>query len=182
MGGKAFHDFLQAESAHPFSGWDFSYLDGRRTEAVPPWSYTDLARSLMPAATSLLDLGTGGGERLLAFKDSFPSHTVVTEGYPPNLALARKRLNPLGVAVFDSSGSLSELLPFADASFDLVLDRHTAYNAVEVARALRPDGVFLTQQVDGRQTDLQVAFDTHAQWPSYTLDFMLQQLDNGSSP
>lgn len=176
MRGKAFRDFLQAEYAHPFSGWDFSYLDGRRTEESSPWLYTELARSLLPSATSLLDLGTGGGERLLAFRDALPAHTVATEGYPPNLTLARQRLNPLGIEVFDSSGSLYEKLPFIDASFDLVLDRHTAYNTAEVARVLRPDGIFLTQQVDGRQTDLQAAFDSPAQWPFFTLDFMLQQI------
>ncbi len=130
----------------------------------------------MQSATSLLDLGTGGGEQLFALRDALPPRIVATEGYPPNLVLARKRLAPLGVEVIESSGSLIEILPLPDASFDLVLDRHTSFNAAEVARVLRTDGIVLTQQVDGRQTDLQAAFAAPAQWPFFTLDFLRQKL------
>lgn len=41
-------------------------------------------------------------------------------------------------------------LPFRDASFDVVLDRHEAYDPSDVARVLASGGVFLTQQVHGR--------------------------------
>ncbi|HKF19614.1 MAG TPA: hypothetical protein VKF14_20815 [Candidatus Dormibacteraeota bacterium] len=35
-------------------------------------------------------------------------------------------------------------LPFRDGAFALVIDRHEAFNAREVARVLAPDGVFIT--------------------------------------
>ena len=41
-------------------------------------------------------------------------------------------------------------LLFADAGFDLVINRHEAYVPTEVRRVLRPEGRFLTQQVGGR--------------------------------
>jgi len=135
-----------------------------------------LSRKVMRDATALLDLGTGGGERLSALHDAFPPSVVATEGYPPNLALARQRLTPLGVDVYDSAGSLSERLPFASGAFDLVISRNTAFNAAEVARVLRDGGVFLTQQVDGRPQDLQAAFGATAQWPDFTLGFMRTQI------
>jgi SAM-dependent methyltransferase len=50
----------------------------------------------------------------------------------------------LGVDVVACS---SLALPFADASFDLVLDRHEALNPAEVGRVLRGGGTVLTQQV-----------------------------------
>ncbi len=28
------------EEQYPFSGWDFSHLDGRMLEDQPPWSYS----------------------------------------------------------------------------------------------------------------------------------------------
>lgn len=40
-------------------------------------------------------------------------------------------------------------LPFADGSFDLVLNRHESYDPTEVWRTLCPGGVFVTQQVGG---------------------------------
>jgi SAM-dependent methyltransferase len=39
-------------------------------------------------------------------------------------------------------------LPFRDGAFELVVNRHEAFAAAEVARVLRSGGVFLTQQVD----------------------------------
>jgi serine/threonine-protein kinase len=165
------------EEQHPFAGWDFSYLDGRCIEENPPWSYEEMACQLMRGATSVLDLGTGGGERLLAMRDAWPACVVATEGYPPNVALARERLGPLGVEVMESVGRLLEKLPFADAEFDLVIDRHTGFNIREVERVLQPGGIFLTEQVDGKSgSDLMAAFDSAPVWPYFNLDLVLAQL------
>ena len=40
-----------------------------------------------------------------------------------------------------------EALPFADATFDLVLNRHAALTPADVARVLKPGGTLLTEQV-----------------------------------
>ncbi len=57
------------QELQPFSGWDFSYLSGRMLEEQPPWSYTSRAAALMRQASSVVDMGTGGGERLLELKE-----------------------------------------------------------------------------------------------------------------
>lgn len=44
-------------------------------------------------------------------------------------------------------------LPFRDASFPLVINRHEAFLAAEVRRILAPGGTFVTQQVDYRSGD-----------------------------
>jgi hypothetical protein len=44
-------------------------------------------------------------------------------------------------------------MPFEDNAFALILCRHEAYDAAEVERILKPGGVFITQQVDGRDDD-----------------------------
>ncbi len=147
--------FWKKEEAAPFQGWDFSYLHGRFHESALPWDYMALARELLPQAAKVLDIGTGGGERLLQLQEAWPPQVTVTEGWPPNVALAAKRLMPLGVGVVASN---RHPLPFAPRSFDLVLNRHTGYRSGDVARVLRPGGVFLTQQVDALWGwDLQVA-------------------------
>ena len=92
----------KAEAERPIVGWDFSYLDGRMLLEEPPWSYTGRASQLMRSVPSVLDIATGGGERLLAMRASWPETVVVTEGYPPNLKLARERLEPLGVRVIQA--------------------------------------------------------------------------------
>jgi len=159
----------EREERQPFIGWDFSHLAGRWYEEHPPWSYEEMARSLLRASDAALDLGTGGGERLAGLADSFPARVAATEGYAPNVEVARQRLVPLGVEVVGVGGGTE--LPFPDRSFDLVLDRHTAFDAAEVARVLRPGGTFLTQQVDGRNlADLIKHFGAQPQFPDITVD------------
>jgi SAM-dependent methyltransferase len=136
----------EAEQAH-FSGWDFSFLDGRWDEEDPPWDYRQIVTTYLPEARSLLDMGTGGGE-FLSSLPGLPAHTCATEGYAPNLPLARARLEPLGVRVFDFSDP--DNLPFAAGTFDLVINRHESFNAPELQRILMPGGRFITQQVGGR--------------------------------
>lgn len=59
MGTDPEFDQLLAEAeGAPFSGWDFSWLEGRRVEKGEDyWDYEERARKLV-------DLGIGGGERL----------------------------------------------------------------------------------------------------------------------
>lgn len=157
------------EEQHPFTGWDFSYLAGRMVQDQAPWSYTHRAAALLQRATAVLDLGTGGGERFLALREDWPERVTVTEEYPPNLALVRQRLEPLGVRVVDARLTDVGPLPFLTGEFDLVLNRHSAFNSAEVGRVLRPGGAFLTQQVHGRSAeDLLAAFDATPQWPGST--------------
>ena len=159
------------EEQVPFTGWDFSYLKGRMMEEQPPWSYTMRATEVLKGAVSLLDMGTGGGERLLRLREHWPEKVVVTEDYPPNVRLARKRLSPLGVRVEDVALTRTGPLPFEDAEFDVVLNRHSGFNPAEVARVLTPGGTFLMQQIDGWWAhDLMAVFAASPQWPDETLD------------
>ena len=44
------------------------------------------------------------------------------------------------------------MLPFVDASFDMVINRHGDFNPGEIHRVLKPGGLFITQQV-GAEND-----------------------------
>ena len=48
------------EEQKPFSGWDFSYADGRMIEEQTPWSYLSRAAEAMHHVSSVVDLDTGG--------------------------------------------------------------------------------------------------------------------------
>jgi len=166
------------EESQPFTGWDFSYLDGRMLEDQPPWDYLARAAELMRKSSAVLDMGTGGGERLLELQEHWPDKVVVTEDYPPNFKLARERLEPLGVRVENVPLSRDGVLPLADGEFDLVLNRHSGLNCAEVARILAPLGVFLTQQIHGLWAQgLLAGFDAEPQWPDETPSFYVPQLE-----
>lgn len=167
MASDALIDQWKREAAAPFAGWDFSYLDGRMVETQPPWSYPDLARAAVAQARDVLDIATGGGEVFSSFAP-FPGRATAVEGYAPNLPVARARLAPLGVQVHHANTASG--MPFADAAFDLILNRHGGFRPAEMHRVLKPGGVFLTQQVGGDNLDdLTAAFGARLAYPGNTL-------------
>ncbi|MGA2489756.1 MAG: methyltransferase domain-containing protein [Anaerolineales bacterium] len=159
------------EEQESFTGWDFSHLDGRMIEEQAPWSYSTRASELMRQAASVIDMGTGGGERFLKLQEHWPGKVVATEEYPPNLKLATQRLSPHGAQVVEVQLTEVGQIPFADGEFELVLNRHSGFNPTEVARILAPGGTFLTQQVHGLwAADLLRVFNAKPQWPDATLE------------
>jgi len=144
---STFDELIQSALSLPFSGWDFSLISDRWISGQPTWDYLALARSHMQGVTSLLDLDTGGGELFYSLAP-FPPHTWATESYPPNIPLAKKRLEPLAVQLI--SDYTDNAIPLPDSSLDLVLNRHGSYSERELLRLLRPGGVFLTEQVGGQ--------------------------------
>jgi SAM-dependent methyltransferase len=139
---KLVNDALMQE----LSGWDFSYLTGRWLEGSPSWDYRSLVEERMQDAKSLLDMGTGGGEFLASLRN-LPADTSATECYPPNIPIAEARLNPIDIQVYATEDDAE--LPFADNTFDLIINRHEAFSPEQVHRILKPSGLFITQQVGG---------------------------------
>jgi SAM-dependent methyltransferase len=130
------------ERARGFSGWMFE--EPTTLDPPEPWDYMQEARALIARAHSVLDMGTGGGERFAEICDAYGGRAVATEEWDVNAAVAAARLRPFGI---ETVRAYSEQLPFADGSFDLVLNRHESLDAAEVGRVLKPGGRFLTQQV-----------------------------------
>lgn len=143
--GRTFEELVAEAEAAPVDGWEFSWLDGRATEERPSWGYQRLLGERMSRASAALDIQTGGGE-FLAGVPRLPELTVATESWPPNIARARKNLEPRGVTVVPDDDEPP--LPFGAGSFDLVVSRHpvTVWWA-EIARVLRPGGTYFSQQV-----------------------------------
>ena len=125
-------------------------MQGRWTSDAAPWDYRTLVLERLKSAKSVLDLGTGGGEFLSSLLP-LPQETYATEGYAPNLRIARLRLEPLGVRVIPIQSDNRIDLP--TGSVDLVLSRHEEFDAKEVYRMLPPGGIFLTQQVGARNSE-----------------------------
>jgi SAM-dependent methyltransferase len=132
------------ERARHFSGWDFSKDSWRRLGPAPPWDYYSLVREAVSSAKSVIDMGTGGGEFLGKVSARLPDRVVATEEWRVNVPVAKKRLSRFGFEVVECR---SVELPFKDAGFDLVLNRHEELAPSEVARVLSPGGRVITQQV-----------------------------------
>ncbi|WP_374021649.1 class I SAM-dependent methyltransferase [Mycobacterium sp. HNNTM2301] len=143
--GRTFDDLVAEADAAPVDGWDFSWLDGRATEERPSWGYQRQLSSRLATVSAALDIHTGGGE-VLSGAAPFPPTMAAIETWPPNAALATKRLHPLGVVLVVTRDEPP--LPFADEAFDLVTTRHPIsvwWN--EIRRVLRPGGTYFAQQI-----------------------------------
>lgn len=158
------------EEAFAFKGWDFSHIRGRWEGENLPWDYETILRTYLKTTDSLLDMGTGGGEFLLTL--GHPHKLIsVTESYPPNVELCQKTLSPLGITVAQTYDD--EKLPFDDASFDIVINRHESFDPAEVSRVLQSGGYFITQQVGGsNDRDLceRLISDFTPPFPAHTLE------------
>lgn len=120
-----------------------------------PYFRDVLARRLAwtPAGKLALDVGCGGG--LLA--EEFARSGCQVTGVDPSansLATARAHAAASGLAINYRQG-VGEALPFEDASFDLayccdVLEHVSSVDAVvgEIARVLKPGGVFLYDTIN----------------------------------
>ena len=147
MNDKLFSSFIK-QADEPFVGWDFSFISetGRMKSELLSWSYGSIAATLVQSAKSMLDMGTGGGEFLSKLRP-LPSTVYATEGYLPNVPIAKERLTPLGVKVVQIDND--EILPFETGKFDLIINQHESFSPKEVRRMISKDGIFLTQQVGG---------------------------------
>ncbi|MFJ9564381.1 methyltransferase domain-containing protein [Streptomyces fuscichromogenes] len=166
---STFEDLVTEGAAVPTEGWDFSWFEGRATEARPSWGYARTAGGRLAHATAVLDIQTGGGEVFdfalgVAAAGSGPTDLstdlgatapvtphqprllVATEGWAPNVVKASGRLRARGVVVVASAEDAP--LPFADGSFNLVLSRHPVrVHWAEIARVLGPGGTYFAQHV-----------------------------------
>ena len=163
--------WLKEEQAAKIHGWDFSHIAGRYDEERDlPWNYEQIVRENLRDQDWLLDYDTGGGEFLLSLGHPFEK-TAATEGYPPNAALCAETLRPLGIdfRVCDDPSAI----PFADESFDRIINRHGDFDAKELYRLLKKGGIFITEQV-GSENDRdlveEVLPEVGKPFPDLTLD------------
>lgn len=140
----------QKEENTDFQGWDFSHLKNRWKTEELSWDYKTIVHQNLSSQKILLDMGTGGGEFLLSLQHPY-QNTSVTEAWQPNIDLCQQKLVPLGITVCPVVNHQEINLP--SDYFDVIINRHAAYDVKEVKRMLKKDGVFITQQVGSRNCE-----------------------------
>lgn len=147
------------------SGWDFSRVQSERDPA--PWDYAEIVRPYLHLEDRVLDIGTGGGERLLELATRF-GKGVGIDFDPEMIRVAQENAynQPAAHISFELMDARS--LQFSEESFDVVLNRHAPTEVAEIVRVLRPGGVFVTQQI-GRRSTRNICsvfgFDPTVEWP-----------------
>jgi SAM-dependent methyltransferase len=160
------YEYLAKEYNAHFSGWDFSYLDGRMEQDSLPWDYKNIVEKNISGKETLLNMDTGGGE-FLSSLSNLTKNVYATEGYEPNIAIAKQKLKEKNILV--KSIKKDGEIPFDDKYFDIIINRHGAYKIKDIKRTLKNNGIFITQQVGGLNgIDINMAFGTktmdHIEW------------------
>lgn len=144
-----FEQLLVEGNSEPTEGWDFSWFNGRATEERPSWKYSQALCLRMARANAVLDVQTGGGERLAEILSQIatkPRVIVASESWSPNVKIAKQNLNRFGASIVEIADE--SVFPLADESFDLVSSRHPTFTLwAEIARVLQPGGTYFSQQV-----------------------------------
>ncbi len=140
-------NYWLSEEKRVFKGWNFDSINEFMTEEKLPWNYRNIVKPYIKENIKILDMGTGGGEFLLSLKP-YKGVTYATEAYPLNYEYSKEKLKNSGIEfIFVKEDSK---LNFKDNFFDVIINKHESFDSKEVSRILKSGGVFITQQVGGK--------------------------------
>lgn len=136
---KNFYDKVGSEI-----GWDFSKV--RHTSEGVEWDLYDEVTKRCKKTDILLDVGTGGGERIIKIAQNLQLviGIDVSDGMIDTAKknLLRSKVNNARFFVMDG-----ENIKFPDNIFNMISCRHSDFSPTETFRLLDKGGIFLSQQV-----------------------------------
>src|SRR4051812_1687261 len=131
-----------ADSVGERQGWDFSRM---QVDCDPmPWDYLEVVTRYLKPTDRVLDVGTGGGEKFIQLSAHFGEGVGID--LDSEMVAAAQRNLPQAAPIHFEQMSINALA-FEDHHFDVVLNRQAPIAADEIARVLKPEGYFITQQI-----------------------------------
>ena len=126
--------------------WDFSKIKCE-TEKLTNWDFYEKIRENTNEKSLCLDLGTGGGEKVLK---NYPDvgMIIATDFSEEMIKTAKENANnyPNKKVKFTKMNNLK--MNFPKEIFDLISARHTIINAKQIYDCLVPDGTIVIRGVD----------------------------------
>lgn len=126
--------------------WDFSSIK-RTSEGLTNWDMAIIIRKYATKDSKILDLGTGGGEKVLK---TFPAASEIlgTDYSDAMIETAKYNLKESGKKniTFRVMDNLSMDTP--DDYYDIVTARHTCIDPIQIYKTLKPGGVLIVRGVD----------------------------------
>jgi SAM-dependent methyltransferase len=128
---------------HARRGWDFSSMSDARQPV--PWEYREVVLRYLRPSDAVLDIGTGGGERLRDLAGAF-GRGLGVDVDPAMVRFAAEN----SAAPNLSFRVCSDRLESVPEMYDVIINRHAPFDPSAVAAHLRAGGYFITQQVGER--------------------------------
>ena len=135
------------ERYEELGNWDFSDINCI-AEYENNWDMYEEIKKHANEKSLILDLGTGGGEKVISKMPKNIGLIIGTDLSSNMIKTANKNLekNPNVKAKFAVMNNLK--LQFPDNLFDIVSARHTVINAKEIHRVLNNKGILIVRGVD----------------------------------
>jgi len=127
-------------------GWDFSRIRKRTKVIGKKWDFLEIVKNYVDKKTILLDIGTGGGELLLKIA-RFVKKAYGIDNSESMINTAKRNLEKSQQINVEFKLADAEKLPFPKEYFNVVTCRHAPFYTEELFRVLKPNGIFITQQV-----------------------------------
>lgn len=125
--------------------WDFSMFE-IKTEKLTNFDMYEILKSITNENSKILDLGTGGGEKVL---EKFPDCEILGTDFSKemiktaNLNLKKSGKKNITFRIMDNLN-----MDVEDESFDVVVARNTVTDPKQIYKALKPGGYLLIHGVD----------------------------------
>ena len=128
------------------ASWKFDEFD-ISSECLTEWDLYEILRSLVSEDSCVLDLGTGGGEKVIA---EYPEcrQIIATDYSPQMIATAKRNLAKSGRTDISFRVMDNLKMDVGDELFDVVVARHTVTDPVQIIKCLKPGGHLLIRGVD----------------------------------
>lgn len=129
------------------SDWDFDMFD-IVTEELTNWDLYKILENETDKDSVILDLGTGGGEKVLQF---FPKNVkeIIATDYSEGMINTAKKNLEIDVRKNITFKVMDNLkLNFPKNYFDVVVARHTIIDPMQIHKILKKGGVLLVRGVD----------------------------------
>jgi len=135
------------ERYEELGNWDFSSINCEE-EYENNWDMYEEIKKYSNEKSLILDLGTGGGEKIISKMPKNVGMIIGTDLSPNMIKTAKENLkkHPEIKAKFSVMDNLK--IEFPDGLFDIVSARHTVINAKEIYRVLNEKGILIVRGVD----------------------------------
>lgn len=135
------------ERYEELGNWDFSNIKCVE-EYENNWDMYEEIKKHADEKSLILDLGTGGGEKIFSKMPKNVGMIIGTDLSTSMIKTAKENLkkHPEVKAKFAVMDNLK--IEFPNELFDIVSARHTVINAKEIFRVLKPNGVLIVRGVD----------------------------------
>lgn len=125
-------------------GWDFSRMKYDLVDNSE-FKYFEEINKNISEKTILLDIGTGGGEKLTKCISDKCLLKIGTDFSKEMIKHANDNNKDNKIRFIEMN---SEKIDFPKGFFNIITARHTPFNLKEVYRVLKEDGLFFSEQID----------------------------------